>query len=97
MIIVNQRLVDEFSFKNASTRRSLATWRKITEEAIWKKKLDVIKSFPNAKMLANNRARFEIIHNKFRLIGQIYYDQKIVEIRFIGTHNEYDKIDPSTV
>ncbi len=97
MIIVNQRLLEVFGFKYANTRKSLSTWRKITEEAIWKKKQDELNSFPNAKMLAQNRARFEIVHNKFRLIGQIDYERGIVELRFIGTHNEYEKIDPSTI
>ena len=48
-------------------------------------------------MIQNNRARFEIVHNTFRLIAHIYYEDKIVEIRFIGTHNEYERIDPATV
>jgi len=48
-------------------------------------------------MIKNNRARFEIVHNTYRLITHIFYEPGIVEIRFIGTHNEYEKINPSTV
>lgn len=29
--------------------------------------------------------------------AHIHYEEKFAEIRFIGTHADYDRIDPSTV
>lgn len=75
MIIIKLQLLHNFATKHASTRKSLATWVKITEMASWNKKQDVLVSFPNAKIVANNRARFEIVHNKYRLIAEIYYGE----------------------
>lgn len=46
--------------------KSLATWKAATNDAAWKNKQDVLKDFPKAKMIANNRARFEIVHNIYR-------------------------------
>ncbi|MBR2649909.1 MAG: type II toxin-antitoxin system HigB family toxin [Sediminibacterium sp.] len=97
MVIIKQSLLERFSKEHAETRKSLATWRQITENAFWENRQDVLRSFPNAKMIKNNRARFEIVHNKYRLIAEIYYGQNRVDIRFIGTHSEYEKIDPSTI
>lgn len=97
MIIIKQKLLERFAITHAETRKSLATWKQITETAIWKKKQDILHSFPNAKMIKNNRARFEIVHNKYRLIAEIFYEQERVDIRFIGSHSEYDKIDPSNI
>jgi mRNA interferase HigB len=48
-------------------------------------------------MIKNNRARFEIVHNKYRMVAEVYYGQNRVDIRFIGTHSEYDQINASTI
>ena len=97
MLIVLLKKLNDFGKKHANARKSLAVWKLVVEEADWKNKRDVLRDFPKAKMIKNNRARFEIVHNTFRLIACIDYDNKIVEIRFIGTHTEYDHIDPATV
>jgi len=53
--------------------------------------------FSQAKIIKNDRARFEIKHNTYRLIAYVGYDSQTVVIRFIGTHSEYDRIDPETI
>lgn len=97
MLLVNPGLLYRFSKQHAHARKSLLTWKIATEQATWKKNQDVLKDFPNAKMLPNKRARFEILHNTYRLVAELDYENSLVEIRFIGTHSEYDKIDATTI
>lgn len=97
MVIVYLQELNNFAKTHANTRKSLSAWKTIIENAVWKKKQDVLSDFPNAKMVKGSRTRFEITHNTYRLIAQINYLYQIVEIRFIGTHDEYDKIDPATI
>lgn len=97
MLIINLDKLNTFSKKHADARKSLATWQDVTQKASWSKKQDVLDSFPYAKMLKNDRARFEIKHNAYRLIAYVGYDAQTVVIRFIGTHTEYDRIDPETI
>lgn len=87
----------QFALTHSNARKSLSTWKAVVLLACWTKKQDVLADFPRAKMIANNRARFEIVHNIYRLIAHIDYDDQVVEIRFIGTHDEYDRINPEII
>jgi mRNA interferase HigB len=97
MLIIFLEKLNVFGKKHANARKSLATWKSVTEQAKWNNKQEVLTDFPKARMIANNRVRFEIVHNTYRLIAYIDYADQIVEIRFIGTHTEYDRIDPATI
>ena len=97
MLIVGLELIRKFAQQHANSRKSLATWKSDVENAVWNCKQDVLKDFPKAKMIADIRARFEILHNTYRLIIKINYLDQVVRVRFIGTHNEYDRIDPTAV
>ena len=97
MKLINLTALEIFAKTHAEARKSIAVWKQVTIMAEWKKKQDVLLDFPKAKMLKNNRARFEILHNKFRLIVEVDYEDQFVQIRFIGTHSDYDKIDAATI
>ncbi|WP_232802162.1 type II toxin-antitoxin system HigB family toxin [Alloalcanivorax mobilis] len=49
--------------------------------------------FRNASVLRDGRVVFNIAGNKYRLAVWINYVYRVVYIRFIGTHSEYDRID----
>lgn len=50
-----------------------------------------------ARPIKNNRCIFEINQNDYRLIIETHYNRGIIYICFVGTHNEYDKIDATTI
>ena len=47
--------------------------------------------------VADNRIVFDIGGNNYRLVVHVAYAYKRVLVKFIGTHAQYDKIDPETV
>lgn len=58
---------------------------------------DVQAAFPKAKVLNGERVRFEVPHNDYRMIVALSFQYSIAFIKFIGTHKQYDAIDPFTV
>ena len=97
MEILFQKKLQDFAKKHADAANSLSTWRKVVLEAKWKKGADILADFPKAKLIPARRAGFKIVGNKYRLIIEVDYIDGIVEVRFIGTHAEYDDTDASSV
>jgi mRNA interferase HigB len=70
----------------------------VVKAAAWKGPAEVKKQFGNTvDFVADNRAIFNIGGNKFRLVVHVAYRFKRVLIKFVGTHKEYDSIDPEKI
>lgn len=70
----------------------LRAWYSEIKKADFQNPNEVIREYPMADVVRNNRIVFNICHNKYRLIVTFRYRYKRVYVRFIGTHKEYDAI-----
>ena len=75
----------------------MRTWVSVVRAADWSKPTDIKEMFRSADILSNDRVVFNIGGNKYRLVVAVHYRGKLVYIRFVGTHSEYDRIDAVTV
>lgn len=53
--------------------------------------------YGSASIVADDRVVFNIMGNKFRLVIRIVFEFKAIQIKWFGTHAEYDKINVTTI
>ena len=92
MNIISKRGLVQFYEKHPQAKTPLEVWHQDAKKAQWKTPDDIKKVYSSASFLEDNRVVFNIKGNDYRLIVHIDYLRKIVRVKFIGTHSEYDKI-----
>ena len=97
MRIIARKTLREFWEQHPDTEAALKAWYHDVRRADWKTPSDVRQVYTTASIIANNRVVFNIRGNQYRLIVAVNYDYGIVYIRFVGTHQQYDQIDATTI
>ena len=97
MRILAKRTLRAFWAQHPQAQGPLEAWHQETEGADWAGPGDVKTEYRSASVLAGNRVVFNIAGNKYRLVVKINYPYRIVYIRFVGTHADYDRIDAGTI
>ena len=99
MRIVSHRKLREFYETNGreDSRVALERWYAVAERAEWKNLSEIKVDFPATDYVGNQHYVFNIKGNRHRLVVVIKFTISYMFIRFVGTHEEYDKIDCSTI
>lgn len=98
MQVLSRSTLRAFWQRHPAAEKPLRVWLSVVESASWIGPKDVKSRFgANVDFVADNRAIFDVGSNKFRLIVHVSYRYRRVLVKFVGTHAEYDKIDPETV
>lgn len=70
----------------------------LVSKAHWNGPADVKRQFGSSvDFVRDNRLIFDIGGNKYRLIAHVAYPYGRVLVKFVGTHKDYDRINPETV
>ena len=97
MRIIARRTLRRFWGMHADAEQPLKAWFAEVSVATWKSMADIKKRFPHASVVDAERVVFNIGGNKYRLVVWINYPYRVIYVRFIGTHAQYDRIDAQTV
>jgi mRNA interferase HigB len=103
MVIIGAEVVENYFANHAghkgirAARAQYDAWRNIVTHAEWHNPEAVKAMYPKTSILKAGRVVFNIKGNDYRLVARVQYQAGLLEIRFFGTHGEYDGIDAETV
>jgi mRNA interferase HigB len=99
MRIIARKTLTIFSRQpgRGDSEQPLRAWFREVDKADWKTPADIKARFSSASFVGDDRVVFNIGGNKYRLVVHVNFPLHLVYIRFIGTHQEYDHINVTTV
>ena len=90
MHIITKKRLEEFWFVHHESESALMNWFKVSRKASWRNLVEVKADFPHAEMVSECIV-FNVGGNKCRLIVKVKFRAKVIFVRFVLTHGEYDK------
>jgi len=95
MRIISKKTLKYFyeQSKYQDSKNALESWHKEILKLVWNNPNEIKAMYRNASIIGDTKVVFNIAGNKYRLVVTINYYAKIVFIKFIGTHEQYDKIN----
>jgi len=95
--VVTRRALPDCWTKHPRAEGPLKTWYRLAKAFDWRTHQDIRDQFRSADFLADNRVVFDIAGNHYRLIVRVSYTYRQVLVKIVGTHAEYDRIDPVSI
>lgn len=100
MRVIAKRTLREFWERHpqgAAAKTPLQDWHAQALAADWATPAEIKAQFGDASILKGGRVVFNIAGNTYRLVARINCPYRVLYVRFVGTHEEYDQINANTV
>ena len=98
MQVIARRTLKVFWQRHPQAEGPIRVWFAVVSKARWRTPNDVKRQFgATVDFVGDSRAIFDLGGNKYRLVAHLSYRFSRVLVKFVGTHKEYDRIDPETV
>lgn len=95
--IIARRTLNEYAEVFPEAKAALQKWYHEMVEADYKNFNELKKVYAGASLVADNRVVFNIAGNKYRLVVRINFQFKAIQVKWFGTHKQYDKINVEQV
>jgi len=90
MHIISRSALRAFIKKHGDASRPLDDWWRLAKPAEWENFEELKRDFRTADAVGNFKV-FNIKGNQYRLIVDIDYQSQVIYIKYVLTHQEYDK------
>ena len=99
MRIISRKILREFWEQRAyaDSEQPLKAWFREASKGDRRSPAAIKEMFRTASIVGNSRVVFNIAGNKYRLVAKVNYPYRMMYIRFVGTHKQYDEIDVTEV
>lgn len=97
MNIISHYALVQFYTRHSDSRKYLETWYKVCKKADWANFHELQQMYPEAFPLGDDRVVFDIKGNRYRLVVRVLFRYKTIQIKWIGTHEQYNRIDVERV
>lgn len=97
MRVISVARLREFWVANPDSEQQLKAWFHEASNSSWESPAEIKLHYRSASILKAGRVVFNIAGNKYRLVVAVSYKTQVVLIKFVGTHEQYNKIDAQTI
>jgi mRNA interferase HigB len=98
MQVIARRTLKEFWARHPYAEGPIRAWLAVAAKAHWANPSEIKQQFGGTvDFVGDNRVIFDLGGNKYRLVVHVSFTFGRVLVKFIGTHAEYDRVDPETV
>jgi mRNA interferase HigB len=77
--------------------KPVAKWIVDVENAQWTSFADVKNMYRSADYIGNDHIVFDIKGDNYRFVTIVIFEDRVVNIRWAGTHDEYNKIKDCSI
>jgi mRNA interferase HigB len=97
MRVIAKSTLREFWERHPDAEEALLAWYREIRREDWDTPAKVKAKYRSASIVGDSRVVFNVKGNDYRLVVKINYPYRVVYIRFVGTHAEYDAVDVEEV
>ncbi len=95
--IITRMTLLEYCRAHPSAETALLEWYHELLNSDFRNFNELKQAYGNASIVADDRVVFNIMGNRYRLVVRIVFEYRAIQVKWFGTHAEYDRIDVTTV